>query len=315
MNLLSIDTNIVPSVRLIGHVNYIKAWKHFNRIVNEYILYIIKSGDLYIKEGNKEYHLTKGDVLLLESNIEHHGYKEAACHYYYVHFNHPNIKMVINKSHDEISKELIDKRKYSLYSEYLNNISNTDSNFYLPKYYHYENDTELISLLVKAENDYYQRYEGYKKIVSLKLLEILIKISRDYTTTKIEKSQPHFSIAFVKCQNIQHYLIANYQKKITSVDIAQEFESNYDYLNRVFQKMTGYTILNYLNALRINRAKELFDSTPIKISEVGYLIGINDPYYFSKLFKKIAGMTPTQYIKIASKASDFNASSSVFLDT
>jgi YesN/AraC family two-component response regulator len=278
-------------------VDYTKPWKHFNRTINEYILYFVKSGDLYIKEKAKEYHLAKGDLLLLEPDIEHYGFKEASCHYYYFHFKHPKISRVTDKSYDEISKELIAKRKSSLYSEYLNYISDTNPEFYLPKYYHYENENELMSLLVNANSDYYQRYEGYKTTVSLKLLEILIKISRDYTSTKIENSQPHFSKAFAKCRNIQHYLNSNYQNKITSVHIEEAFESNYDYLNRVFQKMTGFTILNYLNILRINHAKDLFDSTPIKVSEVGYLVGIDDPYYFSKLFKKITGMTPSQYIK------------------
>lgn len=301
MNLLSIDTSIVPSVRLIGHVNYSKPWKHFKRTINEYILYIVKSGELYIKEGTNEYHLAKGDILLLEPDIEHYGYKEAVCHYYYFHFKHPKIRAVNNKSYDKISRELMEKRKYSLNSEYLDDIPDTEPDFYLPKYYHYDNENELMTLLINADSDYYQKYEGYKRIVSLKLLEILIKISRDYTSTKIENSQAHFSKAFVKCRNIQNYLNSNYQNKITSIDIEECFQVNYDYLNRVFQKMTGYTIVNYLNTLRINHAKNLFDTTPIKISEVGYLVGIEDPYYFSKLFKKITGLTPSKYIKIRSE--------------
>ncbi|GKX67648.1 AraC family transcriptional regulator [Inconstantimicrobium mannanitabidum] len=303
MNLLSIYTSIVPSVRLIGHVDYVKPWKHFNRTINEYILYIVKTGELYIKEKNVEYHLIKGDVLLLEPNIEHYGYKEASCHYYYIHFKHPKISPLNISSYEEIVQKLMDKRKAALHSEYLSELSDTTPEFYLPKYYHYEDENELMSLLVNADSDYYHKYEGYKRIASLKLLEMLIKISRDYTSTKIESSQPQFSKAFVKCRNIQHYINSNYQNKITSADIEQNFESNYDYLNRVFQRMTGYSIMNYLNIIRVNRAKDLLDATPLKISEVGYLVGIDDPYYFSKLFKKISGITPSSYMKLKSKNS------------
>ncbi len=301
MNLLSIDTSIIPSVRLIGHVSYNKPWKHFTRVIDEYLLYVVKSGELFIKEGEKEYHLMKGDLLLLEPNIEHTGYKEATCHYYYFHFKHAKINLVTEKSHDEIAKELVVKRKDSLASEHLEEATDSDPVFYLPKYYHYENENELMAMLVDTDNDYYKKYEGYKRVASLKLLEILIKVSRDYTSTKIENSQPHFSKAFAKCRNIQNYLNAEYQSKITSTEIEKVFESNYDYLNRVFQKMTGYTIVNYLNVLRINKAKDLLDTTPIKISEVGYLVGIEDPYYFSKLFKKHTGMTPSQYLKLRSE--------------
>lgn len=301
MNLLSIDTSIVPSVRLIGHVAYNKPWKHFTRIIDEFLLYIVKSGELFIKEGEIEYHLLKGDVLLLQPNIEHTGYKESICHYYYFHFKHPRINLVTDKSYDEVTKELVTKRKQSLASEYLDEDTDTDPIFYLPKYYHFENENEFMAMLVDTDNDYYKKYEGFKKVASLKLLEILIKISRDYTSTKIENSQPHFSKAFTKCRNIQNYLNSEYHNKIVSTDIEQVFESNYDYLNRVFQKMTGLTIVNYLNTLRINKAKDLFDTSPLKISEVGYLVGIDDPYYFSKLFKKHTGITPSQYIKIRSE--------------
>jgi YesN/AraC family two-component response regulator len=301
MNLLTIDTNIVPSVRLIGHVSYNKSWRHFTRTIDEYLLYIVKSGELYIKEGDVEYCLRKGDLLLLEPNIEHSGFKEATCHYYYFHFKHPKIECASNKTYDEVSKELIAKRKHALSSNHFDEYENTAPIFYLPKCYHYENENELMALLVDADNDFYKKYEGYKRIISLKLLEILIKISRDYASTKIDTTQPHFSKAFVKCRNLLNYLNAEYVNKITSADIEQVFESNYDYLNRAFQKMTGYTILNYLNTLRINKAKDLLDTTPIKISQAGYLVGIDDPYYFSKLFKKHTGMTPSQYLKLRSE--------------
>lgn len=301
MNLLTIDTSIVPSVRLIGHVAYNQPWRHFTRTIDEYLLYVVKNGELYIREGNTDYVLRKGDMLLLEPNIEHVGFKEAVCHYYYLHFKHPKIEKITHMSVDEVPGELISKRKQALSSDLYNESGDRDSVFYLPKFYHYEDENELLSPLIDANNDFYKKYEGYKTMASLSLLKLLIKISRDYTSTKIDTAQPHFSKAFVKCRSILHYLNKEFANKITSEAIEKEFESNYDYLNRVFQKMTGYTIINYLNSLRISKAKDLLDTTPIKISEAGYLVGIDDPYYFSKLFKKYAGITPSQYIKLRSE--------------
>lgn len=297
MNLLSIDANIIPNVRLIGHVSYTKPWIHFERTINEYILYIVKSGELYIQEGDMKYSLKKGDMLLLEPNIAHKGFKPSCCHYYYIHFKHPSIHTVINKSYDEISQYLIQRRKQSLSSNIYEYDIGDNFLYYFPKYYHIENENEIMTLLTIIDNVFYEKYEGYKRIASLKFLELLITISKDYTSTKISSVQAHFSKAFVKCRSIINYLNKNYSKKINSKDIEEIFESNYDYLNRVFHKMTGYTITNYLNYIRINRAKELLITTPIKISDVSYLVGIDDPYYFSKLFKKYTGMSPTQYLK------------------
>ncbi|MHB8130504.1 MAG: helix-turn-helix transcriptional regulator, partial [Mobilitalea sp.] len=78
-------------------------------------------------------------------------------------------------------------------------------------------------------------------------------------------------------------------------DIVEMFEGNFDYLNRCFKKMTGYTIFAYLNLIRINKAKELILSTHMRFNEIGYLVGIESPYYFSRLFRKTVGKTPTEY--------------------
>lgn len=91
----------------------------------------------------------------------------------------------------------------------------------------------------------------------------------------------------------------NYTKKLTSGEISERFEMNFDYLNRVFSAMTGSSIFSYINMLRINNAKQLIASTDLAFSEIAYLVGIRDRYYFSRLFKKLTGMSPTEYYKKA----------------
>lgn len=297
MELLKIDVDKPLNVRLIGHVNYTTPWKHFTIILDEYVMYVVKSGELYLKEGNTEYTLKKGDLLILEPNLEHTGFKEACCHYYYIHFNSSSISKSNYSTFEDISKELINKRKLSLTSDNYVIDTSIDSINCLPKHYHFENEVEIFSLLVEADYDFYQKYENYRRIVSLKLQELIIKACRNYTSTKIESTEKHFNKSFIKVRGIVNYLERHYSEPIVSKDIEELFESNYNYLNRIFQKMTGNTIINYLNLIRINKARDLICTTTIKFSEIGYLVGINDPYYFSKLFKKITGMTASQYVK------------------
>lgn len=270
---------------------------HFTRTVNEYILYIVKRGELYIQEGSRKYILKKGDLLFLEPDLTHTGFQESCCDYYYIHFKYTGITRVADELYNEKAKEMLLKRKLSLTGNFLMEDPPTDAICYLPKNYHLVNENEFMYTLKETIDDFYYRYENYKKLVSCKVLGMMIKISREYTTTNIEKLQAHFPKSFSKARSILDYLNTEYHRKITSEEIEQLFESDFDYLNRVFHKMSGYSIFNYLNTVRINKAKELIETTSIKFAEIGYLVGINDPYYFSKLFKKFSGMTPSQYLE------------------
>lgn len=295
--LLTFNADVMPNVRIIGHISYKEPWMHFTRAVNEYILYVIQKGELYIQEDNHKYLLKKGDILLLEPNLTHTGFHESCCDYFYIHFKHPGIIRIQEELYDDTAREILHKRKISLTGDFLLEDPPTDSVCYLPKHYHLANENEFMFLLKEALDDFYYRYENYKKLVSCKILSLIIKISREYATTNVENLQSHFPKSYLKARSILDYLNTGYHKVITSEDIEQLFESNFDYLNRVFHKMSGYTIFNYLNTVRINKSKELIETTSIKFSEIGYLVGINDPYYFSKLFKKFTGMTPTQYLE------------------
>ena len=63
----------------------------------------------------------------------------------------------------------------------------------------------------------------------------------------------------------------------------------------VFSQQTGKTLIKYLTDFRMNKAKELLRCTGKKSSVVSTEVGYKDPHYFSYLFKKTQGVTPTQY--------------------
>ena len=63
----------------------------------------------------------------------------------------------------------------------------------------------------------------------------------------------------------------------------------------VFSAQTGMTFIKYLTDFRMNAAKDLLRRTSKKSNEIGIMVGYKDPHYFSYLFKKTQGVTPTQY--------------------
>ena len=84
---------------------------------------------------------------------------------------------------------------------------------------------------------------------------------------------------------------------LSSQEIEDVFEMNFDYMNRAFSKLTDAPIFTYLNTLRIYNAQQLIATTDLPFQEIAYLVGIDDRYYFSKLFRKKTGMSPSEYYK------------------
>jgi len=297
--LVPFNLDSLPNITCFGFVSYKEPWIHFKRNIDEYIVYIIANGELYIKEGDYNYVLKKNGFLLLQPNQVHIGFKKACCDYYFIHFKQnelPNLK----KSRDEILNEILKVRSESLMSDPTTYFDDFYSMCYLPKHFHITDksvSSHFMYSLKKSLEEYNKRSEHYRIVFSCKFIEILISISKEYIATEIEKQPSTYSRDYLKVDSIQNYINSNYTNKINSCDIEQAFNFNYDYLNRIFHRMTGHTILNYLTIVRINKAKELIEQTTSKMSEITLAVGINDAYYFSKVFKKVTGLSPLEYRK------------------
>ena len=68
-----------------------------------------------------------------------------------------------------------------------------------------------------------------------------------------------------------------------------------NHLSTIFSQQTGQTFIKYLTEYRMNKAKELLRCTNMRSSEISEAVGYKDPHYFSYMFKKTVGMTPTNY--------------------
>jgi YesN/AraC family two-component response regulator len=91
------------------------------------------------------------------------------------------------------------------------------------------------------------------------------------------------------------YIKANFSKTITLEDVAREIHVSPQYLSKLFKEETGENFIEYLTCIRIRNAKSLLEGDELSIKEICYSIGYSDPNYFSRIFKKIVGLTPTEY--------------------
>lgn len=92
------------------------------------------------------------------------------------------------------------------------------------------------------------------------------------------------------------YIEQNYANEELSLNlIASRVNFSPNHLSMVFSQQTGQTFSKYLTDYRMNKARELLRCTGKRSSEISMEVGYKDPHYFSYLFKKTQGMTPTQY--------------------
>ncbi len=94
-----------------------------------------------------------------------------------------------------------------------------------------------------------------------------------------------------------HYMKENTEKKLSLTEIADHIGYSPSHFSILFNKRTGYSPIYYFNQLKIQQACQLLDFTDMKINQVCYKVGIDDSYYFSRLFSKMMGMSPKLYKK------------------
>ena len=95
---------------------------------------------------------------------------------------------------------------------------------------------------------------------------------------------------------VMKYIEEHYAQEDLSLNIlASHVNFSPNHLSMVLSQQTGQTFIKYLTDFRMNKAKELLRCTGKRSSEIGLEVGYKDPHYFSFLFKKTQGMTPTQY--------------------
>lgn len=133
------------------------------------------------------------------------------------------------------------------------------------------------------------------KVVDEHLLQLYIQILLLNVQKNIELSLEE-DLDLV--EGVIHYIKKNYKEELTVNELAGQFFVSPSYLSRRFAYKKGISPMQYVTKIRIERAKKLLAIKEIPITEIAELVGVSDPKYFSRLFKKETTYTPSQFRKI-----------------
>jgi AraC-like DNA-binding protein len=163
----------------------------------------------------------------------------------------------------------------------LSHVFNTSSKMILNNYY-----SELYNIWTEKKG----AFQLEARAIVMKIIYELI-FPKDviyYEDKEVEESS--------RINKIVEYIIRHHQENIQIEDIACLFNLNPAYLGSYFKKHTGYTIRQCINYVRIHNAKKLLMTGKYTVGQVAEQCGYKNVYYFSKIFKHIEGVPPTQFI-------------------
>lgn len=136
----------------------------------------------------------------------------------------------------------------------------------------------------------YINFEGYEKRLheNKSIIETVEALSAELYTMNLAVEN---KLVREICQDI----LQNIQEEMSLDVFADRYHISKTYLSYLFKKETGTSYIKYLTDMKMKRAKILMLDSNVKIYEVGLFLGYSDTEYFSRLFKKYTGETPTEY--------------------
>lgn len=305
MEFYQMSAETLPQIHFVDDTTIVPPYIHKRRRAGEYIMYVVKQGEMYLTEDDIPLILRAGDICILDKDRMHAGVKASTCSYYYIHFTHKDFELLQCEEREGVIDFFLKQRIASLKSDIFSYDECRGGKIYLPKHWHAENTGTLIrlsELLEQAKQENYSPLENYKTMCACCIQQVFIEISRSFLTSEHENYKPGLPGYYYKVQQILEYLNREYGGEISGVLLERELSGNFDYMNRIFKKVTGQTIFQYLTQVRIKHAAIMIRNTTMKMSEIGKKTGFPDEYYFSRVFKKHMGMSPAAYGKTMAKS-------------
>ena len=162
-----------------------------------------------------------------------------------------------------------------------------------------EKYAECIIIFITA----YDRFDYAIEAMHIKAFDYLLKPWKeerlceliDTAIENVRSMQKTDGIVHSQKDVIKDYIERNYKKDISAKDVAGILGYSDVYFSKVFKQLFDDNFINYLTKIRIDRAKLLLKDVSFNIKEVGKSVGYADSNYFTKVFKRSIGISPSEY--------------------
>jgi AraC-like DNA-binding protein len=255
---------IVKSIPSVGYYWPDPNWKVSISNPQYHIMAFCTGGQAHYTIDGKDYSVKKGDVLFFPKGKLHAGVSHATdpWSYYVILFD--------TAYTDDFSENV-------LYS--LNNIISMT------------NISMSQGLFQDIYHEWTAKKTGYILQSRCRIMEIVCLLLRNIETSG--RNTRHSEAI----DRVLHFMADNYKENYTIDQLCHLVGYSPSHFQFVFKKVTGKTVIQYQNDMKINKARDMLQYRSCNVTEAALHVGFNDIYYFSKLFKKKTGQNPSDLLK------------------
>ena len=244
------------------------TWWRNGRI--DWQLLYVASGKAHFYIGDQDIIVTSGNMVLYQPKQEMHYeyFGKDKPEVYWVHFTGSDVRNILKKHEVPLDNNVF----YA---------GNSPTYGYLFK----EMILELQTCRV-----------GYEELLSMYLEQVFVLIQRsrmDKRPTVSSHIQEEMGIA-------RRYFQEHYNEEINIEEYALSRNMSVSWFLRNFKQVTTKSPMQYILSIRINNAVSLLESTDYNVTEISTIVGYDNPLYFSRIFKKQKGVSPSDYRKTLS---------------
>lgn len=240
----------------------------------------IDKGRVQVRNDEEELNLSQGEIIFHRPN-EFHSIKalDSAPNFFVVSFVcHSPLMMYLEKYHTVLNKMLLG---------FISSIiKEAETTYEMPK-----NDPTLKKLIKKGTAPI-----GGEQLIKTYLEQFLIFLIRNI----LKKEEPN---VFPSKESMETHLVSS-AKRLIEEKVEEPFRVNdlcvalgysKSYLSKLFHEQTGETIANFAILQKIKRAKQLIRDGNLNFTQISDKLSFDNPQYFSRVFKRVTGMTPSEF--------------------
>lgn len=283
MPIFSLDS--LPQTLIAGRMKYETGWQKQGRRLKRPALYYVFSGILRFSLGLQNVSLPAGTAVLLEEDTAYSVCAVEDCDYCYFHFT--------------MSRTEEDKLYFTKSDSHplIGQLQPRETGFFLPSATPINASREQVEhLAVSALRHAPCSHTFDKTRLDLALLRIMLLLSENYTVPTEESPAPKSKNTYLAMRD---YIEAHYPEPLSLSSLSEEMSISPQYAARVFRRHAGQSVTAFIQNVRIGKAQELLRSTPLSISEISYAVGFSSPYYFTRLFSRTVGASPSDFRRAA----------------